>query len=258
MWNNSIWKLDEKNLDSIKTCRKGRNMATMREEKSTFQLWPATTGRNHKGINLFPEEQGIWAPHWAPPTPRSCSGKMSPLKHLPLKTNRTYDQENYRTAENRNPVLKGLMHRFTDHPNQCKSIRLRSVQTINEGDPHINFEVSAGGAGTWLWWPGRTALLSPTGHLLIRPFLRDEERELIQLRACVLVTHSCSTLCDPVDCSPPGSSVHGILQARIPEWVAMPSSRGSSQPRDWTYVSHVSCIGRRALYRQCHLGSPKC
>ena len=47
----------------------------------------------------------------------------------------------------------------------------------------------------------------------------------------------CRTFCDPMDCSPPGSSVHGILQARILEWVAMPSSRGSSQARDWTQVS---------------------
>ena len=45
---------------------------------------------------------------------------------------------------------------------------------------------------------------------------------------------SCPTLCDPMDCSPAGSSVHGILQARILEWAAMPSSRGSSQPRDQT------------------------
>ena len=44
----------------------------------------------------------------------------------------------------------------------------------------------------------------------------------------VLVTQSCPTLCDPMDCSPPGSSVHRILQARILEWVAMPSSGGSS------------------------------
>ena len=51
-----------------------------------------------------------------------------------------------------------------------------------------------------------------------------------------LVDKSCSTLCDPMDCSPPGSSVHGILQAWILEWVAMTSSRGSSQPRDWTLV----------------------
>ena len=47
-----------------------------------------------------------------------------------------------------------------------------------------------------------------------------------------LVAQSCLTLCDPVDCSLSGPSVHGILQARILEWVAMPSSRGSSQTRD--------------------------
>ena len=50
----------------------------------------------------------------------------------------------------------------------------------------------------------------------------------------VLVAHSCPTLCDPTDCSPSRSSVHGILQARILEWVAMPSSRGSYWPRDRT------------------------
>ena len=48
----------------------------------------------------------------------------------------------------------------------------------------------------------------------------------------VLVAQSCLTLCDPIDCSPPGSSVHGILQARILERIAIPFSRGSSQPRD--------------------------
>ena len=57
-----------------------------------------------------------------------------------------------------------------------------------------------------------------------------------------LVTQLCLTLCDPMDCSPPGSSVHRILQARIPEWIAMPSSRGSSQPWDLT---QVSCIAGR-------------
>ena len=52
-----------------------------------------------------------------------------------------------------------------------------------------------------------------------------------------LVTQLCPTLCDPMDCSPPGSSVHGILQARIPEWAAMPSSKISFQPRNRTQVS---------------------
>ena len=52
----------------------------------------------------------------------------------------------------------------------------------------------------------------------------------------MLVTQSCPTLCDSLDCSLPGSSVHGILQARILEWVVMPSSRGSSHLRNWTQV----------------------
>ena len=55
----------------------------------------------------------------------------------------------------------------------------------------------------------------------------------------------CPTLCDPIDGSPPGSSVHGIFQARILEWVATPFSQGSSWPRDWTHVSCVSCIAGR-------------
>ena len=66
----------------------------------------------------------------------------------------------------------------------------------------------------------------------------------------------CLTLRDPVDCSPPGSSVHELLQARILEWVAMPSSRESSPPRDGTHVSYVSCIGRWVLYHWRYLGSP--
>ena len=67
---------------------------------------------------------------------------------------------------------------------------------------------------------------------------------------------SCPTLCDPMDRSPPGFSVHGVLLARILEWVAVPSSKGSSRPRDRTRVSYVFCTRRRALYRWCHLGSP--
>ena len=51
-----------------------------------------------------------------------------------------------------------------------------------------------------------------------------------------LVTQSCPTLCDPMNCSPPGSSVHGIFRARILEWVAISFSRGTSRPRDQTQV----------------------
>ena len=70
------------------------------------------------------------------------------------------------------------------------------------------------------------------------------------------VAQSCLTLCGPMDCSPPGSSAHGIFQARILAQGAMPSSRASSRPRDLTHVSCVSCIGRRILNHQHHLGSP--
>ena len=59
-----------------------------------------------------------------------------------------------------------------------------------------------------------------------------------------LVPQSCLTLCDPMDCSPLVSSVHRIPQARILEWAAMFSSKGSSQPRDWTWVS---CIAGRSI-----------
>ena len=60
--------------------------------------------------------------------------------------------------------------------------------------------------------------------------------------------HSSPALCDPMDCNPLGSAVHGILQARILELVVISSFRGSSQPRDWTCGSCVSCIGRQILY----------
>ena len=56
------------------------------------------------------------------------------------------------------------------------------------------------------------------------------------MRVKALVAQSCPTLCNPMDCSPPGSSVHRILQARILKWIAISSSRGSSQSRDGTWV----------------------
>ena len=74
---------------------------------------------------------------------------------------------------------------------------------------------------------------------------------------CAEPLQSCLTLCDTMDCSHRGSFVHEIFQARILEWVAMPSFRGSSQPRDRTLISYIPCISRRVLYHQCQLGSPR-
>ena len=61
-------------------------------------------------------------------------------------------------------------------------------------------------------------------------------------------SHLCPILCYPMDCSPSGSSAHGIFQARILEWVAISFCRGSSPPRYWTRVSCLSCTGRQIHY----------
>ena len=129
--------------------------------------------------------------------------------------------------------------------------RLRSL--------HPSYEVNAPPVFTqWVtqWWFGyfpvmtrwcwisRVAHLpdfssphAPSGVCLIAALKMDEVA--LSVRAKLL--QSCLTLWDPMDCSLPGSSAHGVLQARILEWVAMPSSRGSSQPRNPT---HISCLFR--------------
>ena len=68
------------------------------------------------------------------------------------------------------------------------------------------------------------------------------------------VAQSCPALCDPMDCSPPGSSIHVILQARILQGVAISFSRGSSRPRDRIRVSYISYTGSWVLYHSHHLG----
>ena len=73
-------------------------------------------------------------------------------------------------------------------------------------------------------------------------------KELSESVRQTVVSHSC----DLMDCGPSGSFVHGILQARILEWGAIPFSRGSFQPRDWTWIS---CVCRQILYCLSHQGS---
>ena len=78
-------------------------------------------------------------------------------------------------------------------------------------------------------------------------FLTSQEDSFLEKKSQVtqvLVAQSCPTLCDPMDCSPPGSSVHGIFQARILEWVAISFSRGFFQPRD---RARVSCMQAGSL-----------
>ena len=78
--------------------------------------------------------------------------------------------------------------------------------------------------------------------------LMDHPYSLNHLDKHAKILPSGPTLWDPLNCSPPDSSIHGILQARIMEWVAISSSRGSPQPRGPTGISCISCIGSQILY----------
>ena len=108
-------------------------------------------------------------------------------------------------------------------------------------------------SASW-WWTGRPGVL---WFMALQRVRHDWVTELnwtehyiwfcISVYSCFSHVRLCSLL---------GSSVHGILQARILEWVDMLSSRESSSPRDRTHVSHISCIGRWVLYQSGHLWSP--
>ena len=91
----------------------------------------------------------------------------------------------------------------------------------------------------WLWWGYQTGFCGSSDNLQTYSIL-------IRTSLCMRVKslQSCQTFCHPMDCNSQGFSIHGTLQARILEWVAMPSSRGSSWQRDQTHVSYVSCSGR--------------
>ena len=110
-----------------------------------------------------------------------------------------------------------------------------------------------------LWWRSQCNF---TWNLIHHPFLFNNQplilghpsvnislqiESSVPFSPCMLSHFSRVWLCDPMDCSPPGFSVHGILQSRILEWVAIPSSRGSSWLVDWTRVSYVTCVGSGLL-----------
>ena len=113
---------------------------------------------------------------------------------------------------------------------------------------------------------GQTQVSCIAGRLLTIWAIREAHMWIYSLlwiiskwKVCVhaKIRPLCLTLCDPVDCSPPGSSVHGILQSRILEWVVMPSSRRSSRPRDQTCGSSGSCLAGRFFATE-PLGMPTC
>ena len=127
-------------------------------------------------------------------------------------------------------LLSMLPHYFTVGLMYYSTIWCSGLNSLSSNPHHQNKlpKIEVG-----LECPHSEILSSPTACSL-------KSKHLGILKVEVLVTHSCPALCDPMDSSPAGSSVHGILQARIPEWVAIAFSRGTSQPRDRTWVSCIS------------------
>ena len=88
--------------------------------------------------------------------------------------------------------------------------------------------------------------------LLVHGFIKEFSNTLLSIKLVVvmLVAQSCLTLCDPMDCSPPGSSVHGILQAKILEWVACPPPDGLSNP-GIKYHKHTAAAAAAKSFQSC-------
>ena len=125
---------------------------------------------------------------------------------------------------------------FSQHfiwsPRQCnKSRKIWHLRTIKEVTNFHNF--------LYILYPEKLCKGSLDNQLgLVKTQNYSEKSQHIKiitfLKGKVLVSQSCLTLCDHMDCNPPGSSAHGIFQARILDHIAIPFSRGSSWPRDWT------------------------
>ena len=85
-------------------------------------------------------------------------------------------------------------------------------------------------------------------HICAQPHWDIVDSLTVEIRSSAELLQSCLTFCNPLDCSPPGSCIHGIIPARILEWVAIFSSRGSFQLKDRTHISCSSYIGMYILY----------
>ena len=99
---------------------------------------------------------------------------------------------------------------------------------------------SMGSQKSQTWWSDWTTKQVSAINWCVKYVCRDSKEGSVQFYLSALVPQSCPTLCNPMDCTLPGSSVHGILQARILEWVAIPFFKRSSWPRDQTQVSHIA------------------
>ena len=124
--------------------------------------------------------------------------------------------------------------------------------------PSFILQISLSWLGQSLLTPGPSCYLC---YLCVITYYWTKRKHTVRQRpvvCCATLLQSCLTLCDPMKCKLPGSSVHWILQARILEWVSMLFSRESSGPRDRTHISWVSGLGRWVFYQPhscatCHI-----
>ena len=171
---------------------------------------------------------------------RWFSGR-SDTQTLVLRMNRIYpgggvvERERERERSRIGKGVPGGGNSINEGPGICWEAETLGELEHQEGEggatgkvTHLNSEYSEG----WARWGGsvETVDLSNEGGQILLLF----PRQVLNCLLCVLVAQSCPTLCDPMDCSPPGSSVHGIYQTRILQLVAIPFYRVSSQPRDET------------------------
>ena len=136
------------------------------------------------------------------------------------------------------------------------------ISNVQQGKSAIHIHISP---LSWISFPIKVTTESWVGLLALHSrfsFVIYFIYNINRVEVKVLVTQPCPTLWDPIDRSPPDSSVHVILQARILEWVAISFSRLSSQPSDWTWVSHIAgrfftvWTTREALVYICQYQSP--
>ena len=125
---------------------------------------------------------------------------------------------------------------WTEEPGRLQSMGLKRVR--HDWATSLSLSLS------YLSKERMLVLIRVDSHQLINKLLSPLSTH--ECCCCCLVAKSCLSLCDPIDHSPPGSSVRGTSRARTLEWVAISSSRGSSQIRDRT---HISFIGRQVLYQ---------
>ena len=197
-----------------------------------------STSKDEGSVALIRVLHGSWACDLRqvtlsrmPPTPRTTAGLFPTLTS---KLNQPHS-EDIRNLPFSWFCFSVLPFCFLEHSSQLVTLYVEFITGI----PSLRCEIPGGSSTSF------------SASITFSRYTHGSHSTNIWRNKCVQsakALQSCPTLCNPMNCSLPGSSVIGILPARILEWIAMPSSRGSSSRRDQAHVSYVSCIGRQVLF----------